>query len=160
MSRPFSEFVLAAQWFDMMPAKFFLKNFCGASGLLVMSLLGFRARGGSLIHAWHRHTCYTFPKIHLWCDTCWTIDGQHSSQAWARNWNLSCHRLSGCLTELYRILTQPRMTYQLKLPWCLLLIKHRYKEKKTFACYETESSPGRETPLKMRKIVITTLGLE
>ena len=40
-------------------------------GLLVTSPLGFKARVGSLIRTWWRHTCYMFPKIHLWCDTCW-----------------------------------------------------------------------------------------
>ena len=25
--------------------------------------------------------CYTFPEIHLWCDTCWPLGSQHGSQA-------------------------------------------------------------------------------
>ena len=39
-------------------------------GLLVMSLLGFKAREGSLIHTWQRHSWCTFHEIHLWCATC------------------------------------------------------------------------------------------
>ena len=50
-------------------------------GLLVMSLLGFKGRVGSLIWTWWRHVWYMFPEIHLWCDTCWPLDGQHSSRS-------------------------------------------------------------------------------
>ena len=37
-------------------------HFCGASDtpVLVTSHLGFKAKVGSLIHAWWRHMCYTF----------------------------------------------------------------------------------------------------
>ena len=35
-------------------------------GLQVMSPLGFKARVDSLIWTWQRHSCYTFPEIHLW----------------------------------------------------------------------------------------------
>ena len=49
--------------------------------LLVMSPLGFKARVGSLIWTLRRHTWYTFPEIHLWCDTSASIYGQHSSQS-------------------------------------------------------------------------------
>ena len=70
-----------------------------------MSPLGFKARVGSLIQAWWRCTCYTFPEIHLWCDTCQPLGGQHGSRVvsstylWgiSRTWNreLSC-RHSQC----------------------------------------------------------------
>ena len=45
--------------------------------------------------------CYMLPEIHLWCDTCWPLGGQHGSWAisstylWGiggtQNWELSCH---------------------------------------------------------------------
>ena len=44
------------------------------------SLLGFKAREGSLIRAWWRHTCYTFPEIHLWCDTYQPFGSQHADE--------------------------------------------------------------------------------
>ena len=52
-----------------------MSPFCGATdtpvfGLLMMSPLGFKAKVGSLICTWWRHTFYTFSEIHLWCDTC------------------------------------------------------------------------------------------
>ena len=50
-------------------------------GFLVTLPLGFKAIVGSLIHALWRHMCYTFPEIHLWCNTCQPVDSQHSSQA-------------------------------------------------------------------------------
>ena len=40
---------------------------------------GFKAREGSLINTWWRHTYYTFPEIHLWCDTYWPLGSQHGS---------------------------------------------------------------------------------
>ena len=40
----------------------------------------FQSRVGSLIRTWWRHTCYTFPEIHLWRDTCWPLGSQHGSQ--------------------------------------------------------------------------------
>ena len=30
---------------------------------------GFKTRMGSLICTWWRRTCYTFPEIHIWCNT-------------------------------------------------------------------------------------------
>ena len=70
-------------------------------GLLVTSPLGFKVRVSSLICPWQRHMCYTFPEIHLWCDTCWPLGSQHGSLSisstylWdiggTRNWELSCH---------------------------------------------------------------------
>ena len=53
----------------------FLKTiFCRSTdtrfGLLMTSPLGFKARAGSLIRPQQRCTCYTFPEIHLWCNTC------------------------------------------------------------------------------------------
>ena len=73
-------------------ARSFKKNFgedvspfCGTTktffGFLVTLPLGFKARVCSLIHALWRHMCYTFPEIHLWCNTCQPVDSQHSSQA-------------------------------------------------------------------------------
>ena len=53
----------------------------------------------SLAEAYMLH--YTFPEIHLWCNTCWPLGGQHGSQAISstylqgiggtRNQELSCH---------------------------------------------------------------------
>ena len=37
---------------------------------------GFQSQSGQ---PWWRHTYYTFPEIHLWCNTCQSIDGQHGS---------------------------------------------------------------------------------
>ena len=37
-----------------------------------------KPRVGSLIHTWERHMSYTFPEIHLWCDTCWPPGSQYS----------------------------------------------------------------------------------
>ena len=48
--------------------------------LLMTSPLGSKARVGSLIHTWLRYTFYTFPEIHLWCDTCRPLGGQCGSQ--------------------------------------------------------------------------------
>ena len=50
-------------------------------GLLVMSPLGFNTRLGSLICTWWRHTCYMFPEIYLWHNTCWPLGSQLGSQA-------------------------------------------------------------------------------
>ena len=45
---------------------------------------------GSLIHTWQRWMCYTFPDIHLWCDTCWPLGGQHGS--WANFFHIPASR--------------------------------------------------------------------
>ena len=50
-------------------------------GLLVMPPLGFKARVGSLSCTWQRRTFYTFTEIHLWCDTCQPLCGQHGNWA-------------------------------------------------------------------------------
>ena len=50
-------------------------------GLLVMSPLGFKATVGSLICTWQWCTCYTLSEIHLWCDTCRPLGGQHTCEA-------------------------------------------------------------------------------
>ena len=62
------------------------KFFCGATdtpvfGLLDMSLQGFKARVGSLIHT--QQTCIhvLHHEIHLRCDTCRTLGGHQGSQA-------------------------------------------------------------------------------
>ena len=57
--------------------------------------------------------CYTFPEIHLWCDTCWPLGGQHGSWAVStylpgiggtRNQELSCHRSQCEIRQtLYRL---------------------------------------------------------
>ena len=44
-----------------------------------ISSLGFKARVGSLIRTWQRHTWCIFPEIHLWCNTCQPLGGQHCS---------------------------------------------------------------------------------
>ena len=67
---------------------FFFKIFCWTHvhfwghcfRLLVTSPLGFKARGFCLILTLQRHMWYTFPEIHLWCNTSASICGQHSSQ--------------------------------------------------------------------------------
>ena len=61
-----------------------ISPFCGATdnpcfGLLVMFPPGFKARVGSLIHTWQRHTCYMFPDIYLWCNTYWPLASQNGS---------------------------------------------------------------------------------
>ena len=62
----------------------FFKINCGAAdtcfGLLVMSLLGFKARVGSLICTWWRPMCYMLSDIYLWCDTCWPLGDQYGCQ--------------------------------------------------------------------------------
>ena len=56
-------------------------NWYPCFGILMMSPLCFKARVGSLICVYWRHTWYTFPEIYLWCNTCWSLGGQHCSQA-------------------------------------------------------------------------------
>ena len=57
---------------------------------------------------------YTFPEIHLWCDTCRPLGGQHGSWAvsstylWGiggtQNWELSCRRSQCEIRQtLYRL---------------------------------------------------------
>ena len=61
-----------------------------------MSPPGFKARVGSLIHTW-RCTCYTFPKIHLWCDTCCPLGAlNHDLLHWCSQYETSqtLYRLS------------------------------------------------------------------
>ena len=66
----------------MYPWNFFLwDHWYSCFGLLVISPPGFKAREDSLIHTWERHTCYTIPKIHLWCNTCWPLCSQYGSWA-------------------------------------------------------------------------------
>ena len=83
-------------------------------GLLVTSPLGFKARVGSLIQAVRRHTYNMFPEIHLWCDTCQPLGGQHGSQAISstylrgiggnQNQELSCRRSQCEIRQtLYRL---------------------------------------------------------
>ena len=59
---------------------FLLGHWCPCFGLLVTSPLGFKARVDSSL------VCFIIcmqlsPQIHLWCDTCWPLDGQHDSRA-------------------------------------------------------------------------------
>ena len=49
--------------------------------LLVTFHLGFKVRVGSLIRIWQRCMWCMFIEIHLWCDTCWPLDGQHGGQS-------------------------------------------------------------------------------
>ena len=44
--------------------------------IMVTSPLGSKARVGRVIHAWGRHTWYTFPDIHFWCNTFVCVYGQ------------------------------------------------------------------------------------
>ena len=66
----------------------------------------------SLVEAYVLH--YMFPEIHLWCDTCWPLGGQHGSQAVSstylqgiggtQNQELSCHRSQCEIRQtLYRL---------------------------------------------------------
>ena len=49
-------------------------------GLLVTSPLGFKARVDPLLACFL--TCaQRIPEIHLWCDTCWPLGGQHGSRS-------------------------------------------------------------------------------
>ena len=79
-----------------------------------MSPLGFKARMGSPIRTWWKCTCYTFPEIHLWCDICWPLGGQHGSRAVSftylraiggtRSRELSCRRSQCEIRQtLYRL---------------------------------------------------------
>ena len=74
--------------------------------ILVTSPLGFKARMGSLIHTWQRCTWYTFPQIHLWCDTFAGVYGQYM---WPRMC-FSTGRLSGFEPQ-QRILTYRRYSH-------------------------------------------------
>ena len=57
-------------------------HWCPCYGpLVVTSPMSFKARVGSLIGAWWRCTCYMFPEIHPWCDTCQPFGSQYNSQA-------------------------------------------------------------------------------
>ena len=79
-----------------------------------MSPLGFKARVGSALFELSGGICYTFPEIHLWCNTCWPLGGQHGSRVISstylrgiggtRNQELSC-RCSQCEIRqtLYRL---------------------------------------------------------
>ena len=87
-----------------------LKHTCGEvtgchAGHQVTSPLGFKDRVSSLIYVWQRGMCYMFHEIHLWCDTCWCIGGQHGSWAdlfhipetrhwWGSNGTRTLYRLS------------------------------------------------------------------
>ena len=51
------------------------ESFYWATGTLVTSSLGFKV--GSLICTCQRSTCYVFPKVHLWCNTCWHHGSKH-----------------------------------------------------------------------------------
>ena len=42
---------------------------------------GFQSQSGQPYSSLQRLTCYTFPEIHLWCDTCRPLGGQHGSWA-------------------------------------------------------------------------------
>ena len=62
-------------------------------GLLVMPALGFKARVDPLL------VCFVacmqwIPQIHLWCDTCWPLDGQHGS--WLRSLHATYVAEVGC----------------------------------------------------------------
>ena len=67
-----------------------------------MSPLGFKARAGSLIRAWWRRMCYTFPKIHLWCDTNLLV----TSMAAEPSLPHTCEALVGLKTGNYHATTQ------------------------------------------------------
>ena len=47
----------------------FFCNFFVDTGASLGLLMTFQSQVGSLSHTWRRCTCYTFPEIHLWCDT-------------------------------------------------------------------------------------------
>ena len=99
MCRFNSSFITASQRSNGMfpfvcvcPSACFLLNFGGHEsffwgdwypcfGLLVKSPLDFKVRVGSVVCTWQRHTSYSFPEIHLWCDTCWPLGRQHGHWA-------------------------------------------------------------------------------
>ena len=86
-----------------------MSSFCGATDtpvsdfwwcLLWVSKPEWVLPYSSLAEAYVLH--YTFPEIHLWCNTCWPLGGQHGSRAVSctylrgiggtRNRELSCRR--------------------------------------------------------------------
>ena len=77
----------------------------------------------SLAEAYMLH--YTFPEIHLWCDTCRPLGGQHGSWAVSstylqgiggtRNWELSCHRSQCEIRQTLYWLSSPGSAANLKV---------------------------------------------
>ena len=61
-------------WHTLIFLFFSLKCWYPCYGLLVTYSVRFKARVGSLILTWFKCMCYTFPAIHLRCDTCWPSD--------------------------------------------------------------------------------------
>ena len=55
-------------------ASFSLGNWYPCFGLLLIPVLGFKAKACML-------PCLCYLQIHLWCDTCWLYGGQHSNWA-------------------------------------------------------------------------------
>ena len=63
------------------PSTWLFKNILWDHWYPCFGLLGLNARMGSLIHTWQMCTCYTFPKIRLWCNTCWSLGSMYDIQA-------------------------------------------------------------------------------
>ena len=74
-------YFMKEQFFFLSSKVFLWGQWYPCFGLLVTSPLGFTARVGSLFYAWQRYTFYMVPEIHCWCDTCWSLGGQHGCQA-------------------------------------------------------------------------------
>ena len=83
-------------------------------GLLVMSPLGFKVRVESLIDTWPRRTFYTFPEIHLWCNTWQPLGGLYGSKVnllhipktrhwWGSNGILITSQANDLLNELCQL---------------------------------------------------------
>ena len=73
----------------------FVGHWYACFGLLVISRLDFKVRLGSLLCTCQRHMWYTFPEIHLWCNTFAGVYGQHSSRSLSPHACFSRGRLSG-----------------------------------------------------------------
>ena len=64
--------------------------------------MSFKPRAGSLIRAWWWHTYFTFPEIHLFCNTCWSLGSLavSSTYLWAGvggTWNNTVLWFQSCL---------------------------------------------------------------
>ena len=112
-------------------------------GLLVMSVLGFKARVYPSL-AWFVAFIQYILKIHLWCDSCWPPDGQHGSRAFL------IHVLAHVYTRgaAWKHISFPEILWlhQLwisvvisKAPWPSLL----YSTRTTMDFFDCEQKPAR-----------------
>ena len=74
-----------------------------------------KARVGSLICTWQRNMWCTFLEIHLWCDTCYPLDGQHGCQLlfptcmFQQRWDAGFEWETSCIA-VYTLATRPPAT--------------------------------------------------